>query len=84
MVGSIDEDGHGNIWIGGFNGLWKFNRKSKLLEATSFNKPIVSILVHKNNEDISFYGRVGILETLNNKERQFIKKHLEGEIKTLE
>ena len=45
--------------------------------------PII-ILVHKNNEDISFYGRVGILETLNNKERQFIKKHLEGEIKTLE
>ena len=49
LVGSIDEDSLGNIWIGGFNGLWKFNHKSKLLEATSFNKPIVSILVLKNN-----------------------------------
>lgn len=32
------------------------------------------VLVHKNDENISFYGRVGILENLNEKEKEFLAK----------
>ncbi|MFD1614028.1 hypothetical protein [Gelatiniphilus marinus] len=42
------------------------------------------VLVHKDNENISFYGRVGILKTLNNKEKEFLKKHIQDEIKKIE
>jgi hypothetical protein len=42
------------------------------------------VLVHKKNENISFYGRVGILDSLNQKEQEFLSKHIESEIKKLE
>ncbi|MEW4922702.1 two-component regulator propeller domain-containing protein [Algibacter sp. 2305UL17-15] len=29
LVTSIHEDSHGNIWVGGFNGLWKYDVKSE-------------------------------------------------------
>jgi len=37
------------------------------------------VLVHKADENISFYGRVGILENLNEKEKDFLYKHLENQ-----
>lgn len=41
------------------------------------------VLVHKDDEDISFYGRVGILESLNKKEEEFLSKHIQNEMKKL-
>ncbi|WP_299102059.1 hypothetical protein [uncultured Winogradskyella sp.] len=41
------------------------------------------VLVHKDNEDISFYGRVGILDSINENERAFLRKHINHEIKKL-
>ena len=38
------------------------------------------VLVYKDNENISFYGRVGILENLNDKEKEFLKKHFQNEM----
>ena len=38
------------------------------------------VLVHKNDENISFYGRVGILENLNKKEKEFLNKHIQSEM----
>src|SRR5690606_24210728 len=38
------------------------------------------VLVHKDNENINFYGRVGILENLNDNEKEFLKKHFQNEI----
>ena len=38
------------------------------------------VLVHKDDENISFYGRVGILENLNNKEKAFLKNHFQNEM----
>lgn len=40
----------------------------------------VIILVHKKLEDVSYYGRVGILEDLNNKEKGYLKNHFEQEM----
>lgn len=34
------------------------------------------VLVHKDDENISFYGRVGILENLNSKEKEFLSRHI--------
>ena len=41
--------------------------------------PLV-VLVHKDDENISFYGRVGILENLNDKEKTFLKNHFQNEM----
>ena len=41
------------------------------------------VLVHKEDENISFYGRVGILENLNEKEKEFLSKHIEKEMSKL-
>ncbi|WP_458627087.1 hypothetical protein [Winogradskyella sp. PC D3.3] len=38
------------------------------------------VLVHKDDENISFYGRVGILKNLNQKEKEYLEKHLKSEI----
>lgn len=38
------------------------------------------VLVHKDDENISFYGRVGILKNLNDKEKVFLKKHFQNEM----
>lgn len=38
------------------------------------------VLVLKENENISFYGRVGILENLNEKEKEFLSKHFKNEM----
>ncbi|PZD79276.1 hypothetical protein [Mesonia sp. K7] len=38
------------------------------------------VLVHKDDENISFYGRVGILDNLNDKEKEFLKNHFQNEI----
>ena len=35
------------------------------------------VLVHKENPDISFYGRVGILDTLNTKVSTILKNHFQ-------
>ncbi|WP_405251785.1 hypothetical protein [Dokdonia sp. Asnod3-C12] len=42
------------------------------------------VLVHKEDESISFYGRVGILDSLNGKEKSFLKKHFQGELEKME
>lgn len=44
--------------------------------------PLV-VLVHKDDENISFYGWVGILENLNDKEQYFLKKHIRKEMENL-
>lgn len=41
------------------------------------------VLVHKENEDISFYGRVGILDSINKKERKFLSEYIQEEIEKL-
>ena len=38
------------------------------------------VLVHKDDENISFYGRVGILENINDKEKAFLNKHFQKEM----
>ena len=38
------------------------------------------VLVHKEDENISFYGRVGLLDSLNFKEKAFLSKHFQKEI----
>lgn len=38
------------------------------------------VLVHKDDENISFYGRVGILGNLNDKEKTYLKKHFQNEM----
>ena len=38
------------------------------------------VLVHKDDENISFYGRVGLLENLNDKEKAFLKNHFQNEM----
>ena len=42
------------------------------------------VLVHKNDENISFYGRVGILENLNNKEKEFLSGHIKNQMELIE
>ncbi|MEN8886167.1 MAG: hypothetical protein ABF246_07235 [Winogradskyella sp.] len=41
------------------------------------------VLVHKNDENISFYGRVGILENLNSKEKEFLSEHIKNQIELI-
>ncbi|MEN3322377.1 hypothetical protein VP395_01435 [Mariniflexile soesokkakense] len=41
------------------------------------------VLVHKDDENISFYGQVGILENLNENEKGFLTKHLRKEMDKL-
>ncbi|WP_178983324.1 hypothetical protein [Winogradskyella helgolandensis] len=41
------------------------------------------VLVHKDDESISFYGRVGILDNLNEKEKTYLSKHIQNEIENL-
>ncbi|WP_397447575.1 two-component regulator propeller domain-containing protein [Polaribacter sp. R77954] len=48
LVNSIQEDEKGAIWIGGFNGLWKYNELTKKLIPTTFDKPLMSITIVKN------------------------------------
>lgn len=48
LVNSIQEDANGTIWIGGFNGLWKFDDAKRKLIPTSFDKPIMSLTIIKN------------------------------------
>lgn len=38
------------------------------------------VLVHKNDKNISFYGRIGILENLNDQEKQYLTNHIQKEI----
>lgn len=42
------------------------------------------VLVHKEDESISFYGRVGILDSLNASEQSFLKRHFQKELKKME
>ena len=42
------------------------------------------VLVHKEDVSISFYGRVGILDSLNTKEKYFLKKHFQEELEKME
>jgi signal transduction histidine kinase/ligand-binding sensor domain-containing protein/CheY-like chemotaxis protein len=49
LITSITEDNKGNIWIGAFNGLWKYSKNSKTLELTTFEKNIMSFTIYKNN-----------------------------------
>ena len=48
LVNSIQEDSNGTIWIGGFNGLWKYDDKIRKLIPTTFNKPLMSITIVQN------------------------------------
>ena len=38
------------------------------------------VLVHKEDENISFYGRIGILENLNPKEKEFLSGHIKNQM----
>ncbi len=38
------------------------------------------VLVHNDDENISFYGRVGILENINDKEKEFLNNHFQNEM----
>lgn len=49
LVNSIQEDVNGTIWIGGFNGLWKYDETKRKLVTTSFDKPIMSLTIVQNN-----------------------------------
>ncbi|WP_162533626.1 hypothetical protein [Dokdonia sp. Dokd-P16] len=42
------------------------------------------VLVHKEDVSISFYGRVGILDSLNTREKSFLKKHFQEELEKME
>lgn len=54
----------------------------KMFEAkTGF--PLI-VLVHKDNENISFYGRVGILENLNTKEKEFLSEHIKNQMQLID
>ncbi|MFD0836428.1 hypothetical protein ACFQ0I_11660 [Mariniflexile aquimaris] len=41
------------------------------------------VLVHKDDENISFYGRVGVLENLNEKEKAYLTNHFQNEMDKL-
>lgn len=41
------------------------------------------VLVHKNDENISFYGQIGILDNLNPKEKKFLTEHFQNEMDKL-
>ena len=41
------------------------------------------VLVHKDDENISFYGRVGILDNVNSEEEKVLRAHLKGEMEKL-
>lgn len=49
LVNSIQEDDKGTIWIGGFNGLWKYDDATRKLIPTTFNKPLMSIAIVSGN-----------------------------------
>lgn len=42
------------------------------------------VLVHKEDENISFYGRVGILENLNPKEKEFLSGHIKNQMELID
>ncbi len=42
------------------------------------------VLVHKDDKNISFYGRVGILENLNNKEKEFLSGHIKNQMELID
>ncbi|MFD0990880.1 hypothetical protein ACFQ1R_12295 [Mariniflexile jejuense] len=41
------------------------------------------VLVHKKDENISFYGQIGILENLNDKEKEFLSQHFKNEMQKI-
>ncbi|MUU78274.1 hypothetical protein [Winogradskyella endarachnes] len=41
------------------------------------------VLVHKDDENVSFYGRVGILENLNTKEKEFLSEHIKNQMELI-
>jgi len=43
----------------------------------------LTVFVHKDDEDISFCGPIGIVDNLNEKEQQFLKKHFQEEMDKL-
>ncbi len=42
------------------------------------------VQVHKDDENISFYGRVGILENLNTKEKEFLSRHIKNQMELID
>ena len=60
------------------------NGNEKNLEMFEAKKgyPLI-VLVHKDNENLSFYGRIGILKTINDKEKAFLKNHFHEKIEKL-
>ena len=51
LVSAISEDNHGNIWIGGFNGLWKYRVNNLDHSLTRFvtNHSLEALNIHKGN-----------------------------------
>ncbi|WP_435134710.1 hypothetical protein [Formosa sp. A9] len=43
----------------------------------------ILILVHNNDENISFCGQIGILDSLNPKEKRFLTKHFQSKMEKL-
>ncbi len=41
------------------------------------------VLVHKDDENISFFGTIGVLDSLNEKEKVIMREHIQSEINKL-
>lgn len=80
LVNSIQEDKKGTIWIGGFNGLWKYDESSKKLIPTVFNKPIMSITIV---DDTIFCGTEKGLFTYNINQLKYDEVELPNTIKDI-
>ncbi|WP_434036413.1 hypothetical protein [Formosa sp. 4Alg 33] len=60
------------------NPITGIEKKLQIHEAQK-DYPII-VLVHKDDENISFYGSVGILENLNKKEQEVLSKHFQAQM----
>ncbi|WP_298537952.1 hypothetical protein [uncultured Algibacter sp.] len=60
------------------NPITGIEKKLEMREAQK-DYPVI-VLVHKDDENISFYGRVGILENLNEKEKEVLSNHIQNQM----
>ncbi len=80
LVTSIDEDSEGNIWIGAFNGLWKYDYVTKELNLINFVEPIETLVIEDNN---IFFGTLKGLYRYNSKTSETQKINLEAKFENI-